>query len=116
MKVLVVDDEPEVCELVRVVLEADGHDVVTAPDGRAALDALADPAIGAVVLDVMMPGLGGVDVLGKVDGGLPVLILTALAEPDLERRCLAAGASAVMTKPFRVPALQAAVRALVARS
>lgn len=116
MKVLVVDDEDDICELIQLILATDGHEVVTASNGAEALEALADTEVCALVLDVMMPGLGGIDVLRRIDGALPVLVLTASAEPHVERRCMQAGASMFMTKPFRIPQLQDAVRALVGRS
>ncbi len=99
--VLVVDDDDMIRRLLRTVLEADEIEVVEAPDGDAALAALADLQPTVIVLDVMMPGLDGVEVCRRIDHSTAkVVMLTARDDPELERAATAAGADAFLTKPF----------------
>ena len=104
--VLVVDDDDMIRRLLRTVLEADEIEVVEAPDGDAALIALADLQPTVVVLDVMMPGLDGVEVCRRIDHDkAKVVMLTARDDPELERAATEAGADAFLTKPFSSVAL-----------
>jgi CheY-like chemotaxis protein len=99
--VLVVDDDEMIRRLVRTVLEADDWTVVEARDGIEAFEKLdtTDPAV--VVLDVMMPGMDGVEVCRKLDHDVvKVVMLTARDDPALEQACREAGADAFLTKPF----------------
>ena len=99
--VLVVDDDEMIRRLVRTVLEADDWTVVEARDGNEAFARLeqAEPAV--VVLDVMMPGMDGVEVCRKLDHDtVKVVMLTARDDPALEDACREAGADAFLTKPF----------------
>ena len=99
--VLVVDDDDMIRRLLRTVLEADEFEVVEAPDGDAALAALEDLKPTVIVLDVMMPGLDGVEVCRRIDhGSAKVVMLTARDDPELERAAISAGADAFLTKPF----------------
>ena len=99
--VLVVDDDDMIRRLLRTVLEADEFEVVEAPDGDAALAAVEDLKPTVVVLDVMMPGLDGVEVCRRIDHRVAkVVMLTARDDPELEQAALAAGADAFLTKPF----------------
>ena len=84
---LVVDDEPKIRDLVRRYLEADGFEVTEAGDGAAALRAFDSQPPDALVLDVMMPLLNGVEVLRRIRGrsSVPVLLLTA-REDDRQGR------------------------------
>jgi two-component system response regulator ResD len=99
--VLVVDDDDMIRRLVRTVLEADEFEVVEARDGATALRLAteSDPAI--VVLDIMMPGIDGVEVCRRLDHErAKVIVLTARDDPQLEKECQEAGANAFVTKPF----------------
>ena len=99
--VLVVDDDEMIRRLVRAVLEADEFEVAEARDGESALtlDSEFHPAV--VVLDIMMPGLEGVEVCRRLDHErVKVVILTARDDPRLEEECREAGADAFLTKPF----------------
>ncbi len=98
---LVVDDDDIVRRLVRTVLEADDFAVVEANDGNAALDltTTANPAV--IVLDVMMPGIDGVEVCRRLDHDeVKVVVLTGRDDPTLEHACREAGADAFLKKPF----------------
>jgi CheY-like chemotaxis protein/DNA-binding CsgD family transcriptional regulator len=114
--VLVVDDEEDIRELVRINLELDGHRVITAPDGRAALDHVRAHLPDVVVLDVMMPGMDGWGVLAEMKSerpevaSIPVLMLTARTD-NLDRlRGGIEGAIRYLTKPFALDELRAEVR------
>ena len=103
--VLVVDDDPSVRALVRDVLELEGHVVSLVPDGYAALRAVAAERPDCVVLDVMMPGMDGHEVLARLRasaGGreLPVVMLTAAADDDTAWRGWTGGVDRVLGKPF----------------
>src|SRR5207249_979134 len=81
-RVLVVDDDPQVVRLLRVNLELEGYDVVSAADGNQALDAVASEDLDLVVCDVMMPGMDGVEVVRRLRADnvkLPVVMLSAKA-------------------------------------
>ncbi|HEV7888398.1 MAG TPA: response regulator [Acidimicrobiales bacterium] len=99
--VLVVDDDEMVRRLVRTVLEADDYKVVDARSGDEALALLDSTTPRVVVLDVMMPGLDGVEVCRQIDHSkIKVVMLTARDDPALEQACKDAGADAFLTKPF----------------
>lgn len=108
--VLVADDDADIRFLLEVHLTRSGHDVVAVPDGVEALAAYAAQDFDIAVLDVSMPRQSGVDVVRAVRAGgrrpaLPILLLTALAQPQERDRGLAAGADDYMTKPFSLDAL-----------
>ena len=99
--VLVVDDDEMIRRLVRTVLEADDFYVVEAEGGEQALEMIASTKPSVVVLDIMMPGVDGVEVCRRLDhDNVKVIILTARDDPELEERCRAEGADAFLTKPF----------------
>jgi DNA-binding response OmpR family regulator len=122
-RILVVEDEPRLGELLRLYLERDGHAVSVVGDGRAALAAIdaadgseADP-IDLVVLDLMLPGLSGEAVLGAIRdrGDLPVLIASA-KRSDLDRIAgLRMGADDYLAKPYNPNELTARVAAILRR-
>ena len=100
-QVLVVDDDEMIRRLVRTVLEADDFDVIEAPDGEQALTMIDELHPSVVVLDIMMPGINGVEVCRRLDhGNTKVVILTARDDADLADQCMAVGADAFLTKPF----------------
>ncbi|HEX8632301.1 MAG TPA: response regulator transcription factor [Catenuloplanes sp.] len=103
-QILVVDDDPDIRQLLTDVLEMEGHEVQVAADGLAAVRALEGYRPDFVVLDVMMPGLDGYGVLRSIrsqDGiPLPVLMLTASAEPNSAARAWADGVDYYLAKPF----------------
>jgi len=115
-RVLVVDDDPGVRRVLRTVLEADGFEVEEAAGGQEALDHLAGANGGGprvVVLDIMMPGIDGVEVCRLVDhDAVRVLMLTAKTDPDTETASMAAGADRFLTKPFSAIELLDAVEEL----
>jgi two-component system response regulator MprA len=111
--VLVVDDDEIIRRVVRTVLEADDFEVVEASDGRQAIEIVAKDHPLVVVLDVMMPGLDGVEVCRKVrDDGARVLMLTARNDAETETASIDAGADAFLGKPFSSVELLDRVEAL----
>ena len=119
MKVLVVDDEPAVRDAVGRALKLDGFDVQTAIDGRDAIRRLPDVRPDAVLLDVLMPGLDGLEVcrrLRATGNSVPVLMLTARDAVENRVEGLDAGADDYVTKPFALEELLARVRALIRRT
>jgi DNA-binding response OmpR family regulator len=102
-RVLVVDDDPQVVRLLRVNLELEGYDVVSAADGTQALEAVASQRPDLVVCDVMMPGMDGTEVVRRLrreNETLPVVMLSAKAMRSDMERGLEAGADEYVTKPF----------------
>lgn len=104
-RVLVIDDEPDVRWLLRISLERVGHEVLLAEDGLRGVAMAQRQHPDAIVLDLMMPvmdGYGVLEALGR-DGRtahVPVVVLTAKALPDEERKVTEAGARRFLTKPF----------------
>jgi DNA-binding response OmpR family regulator len=117
--VLVVDDEPTIAEVVARYLERAGYETATAGDGLEALRLAADRRPDLIVLDVMLPGLGGLEVLrrlGEADGPrTPVILLTAKGEQDDKLVGLRDGADDYVVKPFSPRELVARVDAVLRR-
>jgi two-component system alkaline phosphatase synthesis response regulator PhoP len=115
--VLVVDDEPEILRLVRDYLEHGGFAVLTAADGRGALEAARRGRPDLVILDLGLPGLDGLDVTRALrrDGAVPIVILTARGEESDKLVGLELGADDYVTKPFSPKELVARVRAVLRR-
>src|ERR1700722_11796025 len=118
-RVLVVDDEPAVRRALERALHLEHHDVSLAEDGEQALDLLASQPADAVILDVMMPKLDGLEVcrrLRKSGDRTPVLMLPARDAIDDRVEGLDVGADDYLVKPFALRELQARLRALLRRS
>ena len=117
-RVLVVDDEPMVREVVTAYLERDGYRVTTAADGHAALEALESTHPDLVVLDVMLPKLDGFDVLTQLrkQTDVPVILLTARTEEVDRVLGLELGADDYVVKPFSPRELAARVRSVLRRA
>jgi two-component system response regulator MprA len=118
-RVLVVDDEPAVRRALERALRLDSYEVALAADGEEALDALATRPADAVILDVAMPRLDGLEVcrrLRQSGDRTPVLMLTARDAIDDRVQGLDVGADDYLVKPFALRELQARLRALLRRS
>jgi DNA-binding response OmpR family regulator len=115
---LVVDDEPTLRETLAYNLEHDGYRVVTAADGREALEQFRAERPDLVVLDLMLPELSGVEVcrIIRQESDVPILMLTAKDSEVDKVVGLEVGADDYVTKPFSLRELQARVRALLRRS
>ena len=118
-RVLVVDDDPSVTSVLRRGLTYESFAVDTAGSGREALAIAQERYPDLVILDRMMPGLGGIEVLKRLrsaDEHLPVIMLTAKDAPNDQVAGLEGGADDYLTKPFTFKVLLAHVRALLRRS
>lgn len=116
-RILVVDDEPHIVELVRYNLLKEGYDVITASDGEAALTKARADHPDLIVLDIMLPGTDGLEVCGQLrrETTVPIIMLTAKSG-ELERVVgLEIGADDYVTKPFSPRELIARVRAVLRR-
>jgi two-component system response regulator MprA len=120
MKILVVDDERAVRDSLRRALELEGYETDVAADGAEALERFeSNGEPDAVILDVLMPGVDGLEVcrsLRRSGNQVPVLMLTARVEVDNRVEGLDAGADDYVTKPFALEELLARVRALLRRT
>jgi len=118
MKVLIADDDAQMLRAVRITLAARGYDVVTASDGKEALDAAISSHPDLVVLDLGMPGLTGIEVIEALRGWtqVPILVVSGRSESWDKVEALDAGADDYVTKPFSADELLARIRALTRRS
>ena len=116
--VLVADDDREIADLIRVYLENDGYRVVAVGDGPACLAALESGGVDLVLLDVMMPGMDGVEVCRRVrrEWSVPVIIVSAKDQPMDKVLLLSTGADDYIAKPFHPIELTARVRAQLRRA
>lgn len=118
MRVLVVDDEPMVREVVTRYLERDGFDVTSASTGTEALTSVGESMPDLVVLDLMLPGVNGMEILSRLRamGDVPVILLTARAEESDRVLGLELGADDYVVKPFSPRELAARVRTVLRRT
>lgn len=119
MKILVVDDDKEIVELIDIYIKNEGYEPVSAFNGKEALTKLhTDPEIGLMILDVMMPEMSGIEVVREVrrDSQLPILILSAKTEDMDKIKGLLTGADDYVTKPFNPLEVMARVKSLLRRS
>jgi len=116
-RVLVIEDDTEIADVLRRTLRQEGHEVRTAGDGEEALSAAAEFAPDLVILDLGLPKLDGVEVLRRMraDDDVPVLILTARSDLDDRVEGLDTGADDYLVKPFERQELLARMRALMRR-
>lgn len=117
-RILVVDDEPLYQHLVRVNMEKEGYDVITAGNGEDALEIVATKNPDLVILDIMMPRLDGITTCERIRqfSNVPIIILTARGEEQDRVRGLNVGADDYVIKPFSATELIARVRAVLRRA
>jgi two-component system alkaline phosphatase synthesis response regulator PhoP len=116
-KVLVVDDNQDIRELVMHILDADGFHVYSAADGDNAKAILHSNQVDLILLDVMMPGTSGLELLQEIRTGslkahrdVPVIMITAMAGTEDIDKALAIGADSYIVKPFRAALIREKVR------
>jgi two-component system, OmpR family, KDP operon response regulator KdpE len=116
-RVLIVDDEPQILRALRITLRARGYEVVTAALGTDALHAVANRKPDAMILDLGLPDMDGVEVIRKLRtwSALPIIILSGRMDSSGKVNALDAGADDYVTKPFNVEDLLARVRAVTRR-
>lgn len=120
-RILVVDDEPDIVELVSYNLKKDGYEIDTAFDGEGAFDKIKSSKYDLIVLDLMLPGMQGLEICRLVRNtkelsALPILMLTAKSEEVDKVVGLEMGADDYVVKPFSPRELAARVKALIRRS
>lgn len=117
-KILVVDDEQSIVEVVKAYLEKEGFEVITALDGETALNIFNSETIHLMILDLMLPSLSGEEVCNRIraTSSLPIIMLTAKADEDERIEGISIGADDYLTKPFSVRELVIRVRALLRRT
>ena len=121
MKVLIVDDEKDIVDLVAYNLEKEGHEVLKAYDGERAMQIVRSKAPDLVVLDLMLPGIQGLEVCKRLRQDpptalIPIIMLTAKGDEIDKILGLEVGADDYITKPFSVKELMARVKALLRRT
>ena len=118
LTILVVDDEPNIVEVVSAYLKREHFNVVTASDGEMALQKVTEAAPDLIVLDVMLPRLDGLEVCRRVRamGNTPIIMLTARGEETDKLVGLGIGADDYLTKPFSPRELVARIKAVLRRS
>jgi len=103
IRILVVDDEPDTLGLIELTLQTAGYQVHTAPDGEQALEKLRNESYNLVLLDVMMPGISGYDVVRRLQSSdakaPPIVFLTAKSLPEDREMGESLGARGYLTKP-----------------
>ena len=115
--VLIADDDKNICELIRLYLEKEGFNSVCVYDGQAAVDAVLTGNFSIVILDIMMPRLGGMDALKLIrkESDIPVIMLTAKGEVIDKILGLEIGADDYIVKPFEPKELIARIKAVLRR-
>jgi two-component system KDP operon response regulator KdpE len=117
-RVLIVDDEPNLVDAIRLYLEMEGYVILTAMSGREAIEKLRDLLPDLIILDVMMPGMDGFETLREIRkaSNVPVIMLTARGEEDDKVRGLRLGADDYVAKPFSQRELSTRVQAVLRRA
>jgi len=118
-RILVIDDDPDLLLLLNKMLARIGADTVLAEDGETGLAHLRSDQFDLLILDLMLPDVDGYEVLRRIRAdetykGLPVLILSARADPDAISKGLEAGADGYLTKPYLPNTLTSRVRTILA--
>jgi DNA-binding NtrC family response regulator len=111
-KILVVDDEAEVVRLLQDFLTSKGYEVATALNGLEALAKVREMKPDIVLLDIIMPGMGGIDTLKeikKIDPTIAVIMVTAVVDEELANRAVKLGAFDYITKPINIDYLETCV-------
>jgi DNA-binding response OmpR family regulator len=119
MKILVVDDEPDLLEQLRETLTSQKYDVDTADDGESALDKLFDNLYDLIILDIMLPKVDGLSILREIRKAkvkTPVLMLTTKGAVEDKIKGLDYGADDYLAKPFAIAELMARIRSLLRRA
>ncbi len=115
-KILIVDDNEEIRNILHILLESEGYEILEAPDGESALP-LVNNSIDLIILDIMMPGMSGLDVCKEIrkDYQMPILFLTAKATDSDKSLGLLIGADDYLSKPFSHSELTARVKSMLRR-
>lgn len=117
VRILIVDDNPEICEIVEILLAAEGFQVDAAADGYTALDKIKECSYDLIILDIMMPGLSGYQTCMKIreESNVPILFLSAKSQVEDKTLGFSSGGDDYLPKPFSYNELVGRVKALVRR-
>jgi DNA-binding response OmpR family regulator len=120
MRILIVDDDKGLTQLLQLVFESKGFGVTVAYNGEQALSTLSTELPEAILLDIMMPGMSGVEVCAKVRADprtvhTPIIVLTAKSDPETRHEAMAAGATEYLVKPVRPSDLINRIREVAAQ-
>jgi len=117
-KILIIDDDREMTELLKIVLEPQSFIVETANTGKEGIELLKQFDPDVVVMDLLMPGMDGFEMCREIRkfSNVPILILSALSKPDMIARALDEGADDYLVKPMKSGVLVAHLNKLVRRS
>ena len=100
--ILVIDDDPHMLKLMKITLEREGYDVILATDGIVGISLLKETKPDLVLLDILMPGIDGYEVLDRIrrESNVPVIMMTAVRDVDSVVKSLNLGADDYLRKPF----------------
>jgi two-component system, OmpR family, KDP operon response regulator KdpE len=117
-RILIVDDDSEISEILRIRLEHENIDVFSAPDGESALQSVKDNPPDLVILDLLLPKVDGTEVCRRLTTlyTIPVIILSGCHEEEEKLLCLGMGADDYITKPFSLEELVARIKTILRRS
>ncbi|GBE01560.1 transcriptional regulatory protein SrrA [bacterium BMS3Bbin06] len=117
MKILIVEDEQKIADIVKAYLEKEGFTIFTAENGRRAIELLKE-GFGLIILDLMLPDISGEEICSTIrnDSDIPIIMLTAKSEEDERIKGLGLGADDYVVKPFSPRELVARVKALLRRT
>lgn len=117
-KIALAEDDPKIADLIKSGLEEQGYEITSIADGQQALESFGINHFDLVILDIMMPGLNGIELCRQLRSShknLPILMLTALSTVDDKVMGLKAGADDYLAKPFHFKELLARIEALLRR-
>jgi two-component system KDP operon response regulator KdpE len=117
-KILVVDDDPQIRRSLQVNLEGKGYSVITAESGETALQALGSRALDIIVVDLILPGMDGIELTTRIrkQSAVPIILLSVVGDDRKKVRALESGADDYVTKPFSMEEVLARIRALLRRA
>lgn len=118
MKILIVDDEPKIVEVLKAYLEKENYEVLTSYDGNEALNIFRKESPNLILLDLMLPDISGEELckIIREDSKVPIIMITAKSEEESELKGLNIGADDYIIKPFGAKQVVARVKALIRRS
>ena len=111
-RILLVDDEPSIRAALTRALKRDGHQVLSAPDGRQALEVATRESPELVVTDIRMAAMDGLELLrhlGQLEPSIPAIVMSAYTTAETTSEALRLGATCVLAKPFKLPELREAI-------
>ena len=117
-RILVVDDEPQIRRFLQVTLQGKGYAVTTAATGERVLQALANRMPDVVIVDLLLPGMDGMEVTRRVreQSAVPIIVLSAVGQERKKVEALECGADDYITKPFSIEELVARIRSVLRRA